>query len=381
MRQLRYIILLLCLLWQAPHWSLEAQSADTTARRVAITGYVLDRDREPIEFASVRVEGTSVGTWSDLSGAYRLELPPTTDSVVVVYSSIGYQTVRQVYPLGVKQDLHFNPMLGENAIALGTVTVRGEARPPSMERITAQTLAVEASPTRSVESMVATYAGVTQHNELSTQYNVRGGSFDENLVYVNGIEVYRPLLVRSAQQEGLSFVNTDLVERVYFSAGAFDAHYGDRLSSVLDIQYKRPTELEGAVTLGLMNNSLYLGGKHGRFTHITGLRTRTTQLLLSKLETAGEYRPFYADAQTYLTYTFNNRWRVEGIGYYSWTQYRFRPQQRETTIGSLQNAKHFTVYFDGQERDRFSTLFGAVTLHWRPNSMGAHRLELSLIHI
>lgn len=378
MRELRYIILLLCLLWQAPHWSLEAQSADTTARRVAITGYVLDRDREPIEFASVRVEGTSIGTWSDLSGAYRLELPPTTDSVVVVYSSIGYQTVHQVYPLGVKQDLHFNPMLGENAIALGTVTVRGEARPPSMERITAQTLAVEASPTRSVESMVATYAGVTQHNELSTQYNVRGGSFDENLVYVNGIEVYRPLLVRSAQQEGLSFVNTDLVERVYFSAGAFDAHYGDRLSSVLDIQYKRPTELEGAVTLGLMNNSLYLGGKHGRFTHVTGLRTRTTQLLLSKLETAGEYRPFYADAQTYLTYTFNNRWRVEGIGYYSWTQYRFRPQQRETTIGSLQNAKHFTVYFDGQERDRFSTLFGAVTLHWRPNSMGAHRLDLSL---
>ena len=386
MRSLHYIVLLLCVLLQgcalALHGQTTGQATDTTAvampHRVALTGYVLDRDREPIEFASVRVEGTTIGTWSDLTGAYRLELTPTTDSVVVTYSSIGYQTVRQVYPQGILRDMHFNPMLGESATALSTVTVRGEARPPSMERITTQTLAMEASPTRSIESMVATYAGVTQHNELSTQYNVRGGSFDENLVYVNGIEVYRPLLVRSAEQEGLSFVNTDLVERVYFSAGAFDAHYGDRLSSVLDIQYKRPTKLEGAVSLGLMNNSLYVGGKHGRFTHVTGIRTRTTQLLLSKMETRGEYNPFYADAQTYLTYTFNDRWRIEGIGYYSWTQYRFRPQQRETTVGSLQNAKHFTVYFDGQERDRFSTLFGALTLHWRPSSQGAHRLDLSL---
>lgn len=382
MKSLRYIVILLCLLGLTSQLCLHGQTSDTVretqARRVALTGYVLDRDREPIEFASIRIEGTSIGTWSDLKGAYRLELTPTTDSVTITYSSIGYQTVRQTYPQGITRDIHFNPMLGESATALGTVTVRGEARPPSMERVDAKTLAMEASPTRSVESMVATYAGVTQHNELSTQYNVRGGSFDENLVYVNGIEVYRPLLVRSAQQEGLSFVNTDLVERVYFSAGAFDAHYGDRLSSVLDIQYKRPTELEGAVSLGLMNNSLYVGGKHGRFTHITGIRTRTTQHLLSKLETTGEYRPFYADAQTYLTYTFSDRWRIEGIGYYSWTQYRYRPQQRETTIGSLQNAKHFTVYFDGQERDRFSTIFGALTLHWRPNSKAAHRLDLSL---
>ncbi|WP_238296541.1 carboxypeptidase-like regulatory domain-containing protein [Porphyromonas uenonis] len=228
MRSLHYIVLLLCVLLQgcalALHGQTTGQATDTmavaTPHRVALTGYVLDRDREPIEFASVRVEGTSIGTWSDLTGAYRLELAPTTDSVVVTYSSIGYQTVRQVYPQGISRDMHFNPMLGENAINLGTVTVRGEARPPSMERITTQTLAMEASPTRSIESMVATYAGVTQHNELSTQYNVRGGSFDENLVYVNGIEVYRPLLVRSAEQEGLSFVNTDLVERVYFSAGA-----------------------------------------------------------------------------------------------------------------------------------------------------------------
>lgn len=378
MRYFRYIAILLCMLPQVGILSLYSQATDTIIDRVSLTGYVLDIAREPIEFASIHIEGTSIGTWSDLKGAYRLELLPTTDSVTITYSSIGYQTVKQIYPRGITRDTHFNPILGEKAVALGTVTVRGQVRLPNMERISTQTLAVETSPTRSVESMVATYAGVTQHNELSTQYNVRGGSFDENLVYVNGIEVYRPLLVRSAQQEGLSFINTDLVEGVYFSAGAFDAHYGDRLSSVLDITYKRPTELEGSLSLGLMNNSLYIGGKHGRFTHITGIRTRTTRQLLSGLETVGEYFPFYADAQTYLTYTLSDCWRIEGIGYYSWSQYRFQPQHRETTIGSLQNAKHFTVYFDGQERDRFSTLFGAITLHFLPHSRGGHRLSLNL---
>lgn len=376
MKPLSRLLLLLLLL--VP---LVGLAQEATTQRVSLTGFVLDRDRKPIEFATIRIEGTLIGTSSDLKGAYKLDLTPTTDTIRVVFSSIGYQTVTQVFPHGITKNQHFNPMLGESTTELGTVVVQGSTQKNSgIETISAKNIQVSASPTKSVESLVSTYAGVTQTNELSNQYNVRGGSFDENLVYVNGMEVHRPMLVRSAEQEGLSFVNTDLVSRVNFSAGAFDAQYGDRLSSVLDIYYKKPIEWEGTVALGLMNNSAYVGGAHGRFTHITGIRTRTTQQLLSNLETSGEYRPFYADAQTYMTYKASDRWSMELIGNMSWTEYRFRPHQRQTSVGSLQNAKHFTVYFDGQERDRFLTLFGAISATYRPSAMQQHRLSLSAYH-
>ena len=367
-------LLLFCLLAGA---EASAQAAGGKAR--VIDGYVLDRDRKPIEFASVRVVGTDQGTYSDLKGFYTLSLKTTADSVVLEFSSIGYQTKSQTVRFSSPKPVRLNVELGESSTEIGTVTVVGRSdKSVSMEQIKAEHLQVDAGPGKGVESVLGTYAGVTQSNELSSQYTVRGGNYDENLVYVNGHEVRRALLVRSAQQEGLSFVNPDLVQSIYFSAGAFGAEYGDRISSVLDIKYKTPqVPFEGSATLGIQNNSLYLGWQRGKWSQVAGVRLKQPGLLLKTLETKGEYSPLYADAQTYLTYKPAPQLSVGLLGNVSYTRYLHRPTQRETTFGTLENSQKFTIYFDGSELDRFLNYTLAADLTYRPTANQSHTLRLS----
>ena len=205
-------------------------------------------------------------------------------------------------------------------------------------------------------------AGVSSHNELSSQYNVRGGSFDENSVYINNVEVYRPLLIRSGQQEGLSVINPDMVEKVGFSSGGFEAKYGDKMSSALDITYRRPKRFEATATASLLGASAYLGYGSKKFSMSHGLRYKTNRYLLGSLETTGEYRPNFLDYQTYITYQPNQRWMIDFIGNISENHYDFKPKDRETSFGTMEDVKSFKVYFDGQEKDIFRTYFGTFSV-------------------
>ena len=213
-----------------------------------------------------------------------------------------------------------------------------------------------------VEELIQQQAGVSTHNELSSQYNVRGGSFDENSVYINGVEIYRPLLVSSGQQEGLSIINPDLVEKIGFSTGGFAAKYGDKMSSALDITYRQPKRLEGAVTASLLGASGYLGYGNKQFSMSHGIRYKTNKYLLGSLETTGEYQPNFLDYQTYISYRPNSRWTAEVIGYLSDNHYNFTPKTRETSFGTMADVKSFRVYFDGQEKDVFQTYFGTASI-------------------
>ena len=242
-----------------------------------------------------------------------------------------------------------------------------------------------------VEELVQQQAGVSTHNELSSQYNVRGGSFDENSVYINNVEVYRPLLIRSGQQEGLSIINSDMVEKIGFSSGGFEAKYSDKMSSVLDIQYRRPTRFEGNVNASLLGAGVFLGyaskekvtingQQTAKFTMSHGLRYKSTRYLLGSLETKGEYRPNFLDYQTYITYQPNERWSLDIIGNISENHYNFQPTDRETSFGTMQNVKTFKVYFDGQERDIFRTLFGTARLTRSFNANSKISLLYSAFH-
>ena len=213
-----------------------------------------------------------------------------------------------------------------------------------------------------MEELVQQQAGVSSHNEMSSQYNVRGGSFDENAVYINNVEVYRPFLVRSGQQEGLSIINPDMVGSVAFSTGGFEAKYGDKMSSVLDITYRQPQKTEASASVSLLGASAYVGIGGKRFSMSHGLRYKTNKYLLGSLDTEGEYKPDYLDYQTFISYRPDSLWSVDFIGNISDNHYTFQPFNRETSFGTLTDVKSFKVYFDGQEKDLFRTLFGALNI-------------------
>ena len=333
-----------------------------------VSGIVMDQDNNPIEIASVKVQGKATGTVTDLKGHYSLTVS-SEDSVVIVYSMLGYNTKKRVLrnPHG---EITLNVVLLNTGIELGEVTVTETKRQTGMtEKIkpNGAKLMPDASG-GNIEALIATQAGVSSHNELSSQYNVRGGSFDENIVYVNGVEIYRPLLIRSGQQEGLSFINPDMVQEIGFSSGGYEAKYGDKMSSVLDITYKKPERLEGSVSASLLGASAYVGyaSKHFSMTH--GIRYKTNRYLLGGLDTKGEYDPSFLDYQTYLNWTPNKRWEIGFIGNISQNRYNFIPKDRTTKFGTMASVQEFKVYFEGQERDLFQTYFGSgnITYHLNP---------------
>lgn len=348
------------------------------SNNATLFGKIADGTGKPIELANVSLKNSTIGTISNRQGEYLLRIP-AKKSITIVFSIIGYQTVEKVIHATEEQRLELNVPLSQIDQEIGEVQVTQHRRnKTNMDRIDSKYLtSMTDAGTGGVEALIKTLPGVSTNNELSSQYSVRGGNFDENLVYVNDIEVYRPLLIRAGQQEGMSFINSDMVSSIEFSAGGFDAKYGDKMSSVLDIKYRKPTEFAGSASASFLGGSLQLEdlSKNGKFSHITGIRYKTNRYLLGSLDEKGEYDPRFVDAQTYLTYKFNHSFDLSFLGNVAQNQYNFIPQTRETSFGTWNQAYNATVYFEGQEVDRFATQTGALVANYHPND----RLNLKFI--
>lgn len=334
------------------------------AQTFTLNGRVTDDSGNALELATVSLTPGPAVTFTNLKGEFTVK-GHTADSVVVTFSMVGFRQKRRVLrrPQG-KQTLLVQ-LFSDNTLDEVTVTERRRQTSQSerLSREDLQAVRRSASATgNAVEDMIQTQAGVTTHSELSSQYNVRGGAFDENSVYINDVEIYRPFLVRSGQQEGLSVINPDMVESVSFSTGGYAPKYGDKMSSALDIIYRRPTRTEATATASLLGGSAYVGLAGKRVAWSNGVRYKTTRALLGGLDTNGEYRPNFLDYQTYLVFTPNSRWELSLLGNISENHYNFRPTDRETSFGTQTNVKNFRVYFDGQERDLFRTFFGTVSI-------------------
>ncbi len=326
----------------------------------------------------IRVEGQGIVSTADLNGKYNVSFH-TADSVVVHYQMAGFQNRRRVLrnPQG---NLTLNIVMPSADHEMNEVVVKETRRQMgTTETLNTKDLKRMPSTTgNAVEELVATQAGVSSHNELSSQYNVRGGSFDENCVYVNGVEVYRPMLISSGQQEGLSVINSDMVEKVDFSAGGFEAKYGDKMSSVLDITYRKPKGTEGSIQASLLGANVYFGCGNSKFSFSNGLRYKTNQYMLGSLETKGEYSPTFLDYQAYLSYSPTRNWTFDVIGYISNNEYKFIPTDRETKFGTMEDVKSFKVYFDGKEADLFRTYFGTAKLTRKLNQRSNLSLAFSI---
>ncbi len=330
--------------------------------RAKISGYIRDADGNPLDLVNIRVKNTLNGTMSNEKGHYSLSVA-TGDSVTLIYSCLGYNKAERIIPQ-VTKDMRLNVQMNYTSLELGEVVATAiRKQTTTLETLNADRVKLLPDPAGgSIESLVVTFAGVSSNNELSSQYSVRGGSYDENIVYVNGLEVFRPLLIRSGQQEGLSFINPDMTEAVNFSAGGFEARYGDKMSSVLDITYKKPKGFEGSASASLLGANAYVGSSSGKFTQVTGFRYKTGRSLLKTTDTDAEYDPNFIDLQTYMTYKFAPKWEINFLGNLAINNYKFIPHTRETSFGTATNAKKFKVFMSGQERDKFETLFGALTL-------------------
>ena len=336
------------------------------AQEFTLQGRVTDDDNNPVELATVSVVSQGKVAFTSLKGEFSMHLH-SADSVAVKFSMIGYKTKVRVLrkPRG-KQTLQV--VLHTDATMLGDVNVTGEKiQSDQTQDIKVKDIKMAPSANgNGVEGIIQQQAGVSTHSELSSQYNVRGGAFDENSVYINNVEVYRPFLVRSGQQEGLSVINPYMVDKIGFSTGGYGAKYGDKMSSALDITYKtlkakgKKPVVEGSLAASLLGTDAYIGIGTRKLSWLNSVRYKTTSYLLGSLETKGEYKPNYLDYQTYLSYQPNKRWKIDFIGYISDNHYNFEPSDRETSFGTMENVKSFRVYFDGHEKDRFLTYFGTL---------------------
>jgi hypothetical protein len=348
-----------------------------TQETAFIKGKVTDKNQVPVFPTSVSVPGTPYGTVTDENGRFELEIPANEDLTISI-SHLGFEQVHLRFRLLPGQTHEVQQVLTESIQALNEVTIREQhERATTLNRIDIKTLDMLPNVSGNLESILSTMPGVSSRSELSSQYSVRGGNFDENLVYVNNIEIHRPFLVRSGQQEGLSFINPDMVSSIKFSAGGFDALYGDKMSSVLDITYRRPVKFGGSASISLLGGTLQLEGasKDKRFTHISGFRYKTTQYLLSSLETQGEYHPNFYDFQTLLTYKLDPDWEISFLGNINLNRYNFIPETRNTDFGTFQNPLNLRIYYEGQEQDRFDSYTGAMTLQYAPSD----RLSMKII--
>jgi hypothetical protein len=346
---------------------------------VQITGKVSSPDGKPLEMINVALKDYPNGTITDVSGHFSLKAS-VKYPFLMVFSSVGFEpnylTITSPAQLLQPIDVVMHP----KTEVIADVLVKADLlHDKSMTRIDPRlTNRVPDAAGGGVEGLVKTQMGVASNNELSSQYRVRGGNYDENLVYVNDIEIYRPFLIRSGQQEGLSFANPDMVSSMLFSPGGFNASYGDKMSSVLDIRYKRPTSTAGSFRANLLGVSGHIEGasKNQKFSYITGVRFKTNQYLLGSLDTKGDYSPRFFDVQTLLSYQFNDHWQLDALGYFSQNDYEFVPTNRETSFGTISDIRKLTIYFEGQEHDRFQTGFGALSLNHRKGA-NDYRLTLS----
>ena len=336
-----------------------------------IKGKISDVKNIPLPAVNISIIDLKGGITSDNNGFYSISIKPNR-SHVVAYSFVGYQTEKVRIPMLKKgQEYILNIILKESNTLLDDIIVKDQkSRKNNLSRIKTKHVEVIPGSSGGIESVLKTLPGVSSANELSSQYSVRGGNFDENLVYVNGIEVYRPFLIHSGQQEGLSFVNSDLVGSILFSAGGFSAKYGDKMSSVLDIKYKQPKKISSSVSMSLLGGSAHLEGisKNRRLSYLLGLRHKSNQYLLNSLDTEAEYRPRFSDLQTFINYKLNTNWDISFLSNISSNQYQMIPQDRNTDFGTFNEALRLTIFFEGQELDKYQTYFGALSTKYNPNT-------------
>ena len=336
------------------------------SQSATIRGVILGEDNKPIESVNIKTN-TNQGTTTNANGFYELKITANTE-VTITFSHLSHKKLEAKFNLKNGQEIEFNPVLKVDIEQIATVVINTNTRQTvdGVTTISPELIRTIKGAQPGVENILKTLPGVNIWNELSTQYSVRGGNFDENLVYVNEIEVYRPFLIRSGNQEGLSFVNTDLVQNVDFSAGGFQAKYGDKLSSVLDITYKNPVKFGIRTDLNLLGGSLSgeVISKDGKFSAITGLRYRNNGLILNSLEVNGDVEPIFADAQTYLTYRFSDKFHLNFLGNISFNQYNFRPRDRQTNFGTIDEPIALIIFYEGQEQYEYQTNFGAFKANY-----------------
>jgi hypothetical protein len=351
------------------------------AQTATIRGVILDSDNNPIE--NVNISADDIGISSNKNGFYILKVPANKD-VVVVFSHLGFKNITTPFNLKNGEEFEFNPVMNIETEQIGEIILTGNQRKrvEGVTSISPEIIRTIKGAQPGVENLLKTLPGVNISNELSTQYSVRGGNFDENLVYVNEIEVYRPFLIRSGQQEGLSFVNTDLVQNVDFSAGGFQAKFGDKLSSVLDITYKNPVDFGISANLSLLGGSITTEtvSKDSKFSSITGIRYRDNSLLVEAKETETNYDPKFADIQSYLTYRFSDKFHLSFLGNASINNYNYEPQTRQTNFGTLTDPLALLVFYQGQEKDKYQTVFGAFKANYFVNDNLTLKLIASAYH-
>jgi hypothetical protein len=353
-RKLLFISTLLCL----PH-IISSQEYST------VYGSISDTTGYTVGFANITIPGTKYGATADRFGQFELKIPSGKNTLLI--TCVGYKTNTQQVNIEPGKKNKLDIVLEETLENVEEVKIVSRSEQSgTLQRIDAKTLGAMPNSTGNIENIVKQLPGVSSNNELSSQYSVRGGSFDENLVYVNDIEIYRPVLIRSGQQEGLSFVNPDMVGSLKFSAGGFDATYGDKMSSVLDITYKKPTENTGSFSASFLGGSLHYEGvsKNNKLRHLTGIRYKTTQYILSGMDTKGEYKPSFVDAQTNLTYDLTPKLEISFLGNFAQNQYDFIPDTREVEFGTFQTPLKAEIFYEGQEDDKYQTGMGAFTLNY-----------------
>ena len=335
-------------------------STHISAQTATVKGVLKTSDKTPVE--GVAITYLNTGTTSDEKGEYVLKIPANTE-ITITFSHISYNTFDKIVKLQKNKALLFSPVLEPKTEVIDEIIVK-DTKKDAQGLITVNPSNIAKIPgaNQGIENILMTLPGVNNNNELSTQYNVRGGNFDENLVYVNGIEVYRPFLVRSGQQEGLSFVNSAMVQNVNFSAGGFQAKYGDKLSSVLDITYRTPTELATTINASLLGGSATVEGVmlQNKLSALVGVRYRDNSLFINSKDVVTTANPNFTDAQTFLSYSVNPKLKIDFLGNFSLNNYNFTPQSRRTKFGTISNPQELIVYYEGKEKDKFKTVFGAL---------------------
>lgn len=350
------------------------------AQKARIKGIVLDENNQPVE--NVTVSSTTSNTKTNANGFYELDIEANKE-VLIVYTHATLKKSTYKVQLKPNEDFEWNPILNTINEVIETVVISGKNRkidggtavsPVVIRRMT--------SANGGVESLLKTLPGVYSNNELSTSYAVRGGNYDENLVYVNEIEVYRPFLIRSGQQEGLSFTNTDLVQNIDFYAGGFQAKYGDKLASVLDIAYRNPKTFHAGLEASLLGGSIFAEGvsKNQKWSNITGVRYRNNSLLVKSQETETNFRPSFLDIQSLLNFNLNTKWNFSFLGNIAQNNYDYTPLTRQTNFGTISDPIALLIDYEGQEKDKYTTVFGAFKSVYEHNKNNKYKFISSAYH-
>jgi len=352
-------------------------------RNGIISGHITDSIGRTISDVNIQVKNQNILGMSESNGSYQIQVPPNK-TLELIFTYVGRQpyliTLEPLVP-GEKRKLDIQMSYG---LSLRTFVITEEREREKVSMYVIDPKKTEALPnvSGSFESILKTLPGVTSNTELSSQYNVRGGNYDENLIYVNDIEIYRPFLPRSGQQEGLSFIHTELVQNVKFSAGGFEARYGDKMSSVLDIKYKDPKKFAASVNAGLLGVQSHVEGasKNLRFTYLLGARYWSNKYVLGTLDVQGDYQPSFYDVQTLLNFHLKENLTLSVLGSYAQNKYYFIPQNRETTFGTVNRAYRLNIYFDGADLMQYQTSTGAATLSYKPNPFTQLKLIASTFY-